>query len=141
MGIIILSVLFFIGVMTLDFFYCKKKDMMKFIGVSIFLTIVKTSLLFLLLIPKYGTITEYDYLSAVGAKTIIETEQVITQNNYNLIRASMREIERYDKQRKDIEMKHDRFWNGVFYDDKSLETYPEIQIENIKIHKNNDNCN
>ena len=138
MGIIILNVLFFIGLMILDIWYCKKSDMMKFIGVSIFLTTIKTSLLFLILIPKYGTITEHDYLSAIGAKTILETEQVLTQDNYDLMRISIKEINRYNEQRKDIERKHDRFWDGLFYSTKSLEKYPEIKIENMKIHKDDE---
>lgn len=135
MGIIILSVLFFTGLMILDTWYCKKSDMMKFIGVSIFLTTIKTSLLFLILMPKYGTITEHDYLSAIGAKTIVETEQVLTQDSYDLMRISIKEINRYNEQRKDIERKHDRFWDGLFYSTKSLEKYPKIKIENMKINK------
>lgn len=138
MGIIIITALFFIGVMFFDFWYCRKMGMMKYISIGITLALLKTSLLFLLLIPKHGVIDQKDYLSALGAKTYIETEQILTPDDLDMFRISIREINSYNRQRKDIEERHDRFWDGLFYSEKSLAKYPVIKIDNMRIHKDID---
>ncbi len=135
MGIIIVTALFFIGMMFFDFWYCQKMGIMKYISIGITLAIVKATLLFLLLVPKHGVIDQGDYLSALGAKTYIETEQTLTPDDLDMFRLSIREINDYHAQRKHIEERHDRFWDGLFYSKKSLEKYPDINVNNMRIHK------
>lgn len=138
MGIIIVMTLFFIGIMFFDFWYCRKMEIMKYISIGITLAILKTSLLFLLLMPKHGVIDQKDYLSALGAKTFIETEQILTQDDLDMFRLSIREINAYHRQRKDIKDRHERFWDGLFYSEKSLEKYPDISVKSMRIHKDID---
>lgn len=138
MGIIILTALFFVGILFFDFWYCRKMEIMKYISIGITLALLKTTLLFLILVPKQGTIDQTDYLSALGAKTFIETEQTLSQNDLDMFRLSIREINNYHKQRENIEKRNGRFWDGLFYSQKSLEKYPDISVDTMRIHKDID---
>lgn len=137
MGIITVAIIIFLAFLVLALYIYESRDD----GVDcIFCFVVGIALDFIFLfaaVPSDTSITNKDFVNALGAKAYIEGQSRLSQDNQRNVSQAFEIIESYNEKRKSIEKRSKSYWTQGLVSTRSIREYPEIIIDTLYINNLN----